>query len=349
MTIVYDPTKSKGNKYSDIISEGLTDRGINTVSLKEMLLNWKHFTSVKVVHLNWFENLNGLTTFGLLKDYFRKLFVLGLLNITSKRIIWTMHNLKPHDRRLSLLKKNLYNLLVKNSKKIVIHSKVSLAILEREFGNEILYKVLYIPHPNYINHYGEIPERSNDQDTRLKLTFIGAVKPYKNLEILIDALRALESENVELSINGKPYTQEYEIDLLKRCKNSTNINLRLNFIRDEDIPSILAQNDLMICPYDISSSLNSGSVILAFSYKTSVICPRIGTIQDLNSNDSIISYDYDTDAQHLKQIIESIRIAIALKRDDRTVFTTYGERMFSLMEKEHCLAGVIDKFMSLYK
>src|SRR5690606_22044652 len=162
---------------------------------------------------------------------------------------------------------------------IIVHSKLSMhEIPSRYHGN-----VRIIPHPNYINEYGRIITENDDTENnqKLKLLFIGQIKPYKNIELLINAVSNLKKSEVILTIAGRPLNVEYKNKLEEIARQSENINLVLKFIDDNDIRKYLCAHDLVILPYDINSSLNSGTAILAFSYMKTIICPKIGTLDEM--------------------------------------------------------------------
>src|SRR5690606_13829812 len=112
----------------------------------------------------------------------KQFFKLVILKLLGKRIVWTMHNKMSHDVSADSLSNLLTSLLIRWSSKIIIHSEISRDILLSRFRIKP-EKIIYCPHPNYIGHYGEVdPKGAVPKEKDLKLLFIGAVKPYKNIE-----------------------------------------------------------------------------------------------------------------------------------------------------------------------
>ncbi|MGX7835548.1 glycosyltransferase, partial [Campylobacter fetus subsp. venerealis] len=132
-----------------------------------------------------------------------------------------------------------------------------------------------------------IPDKVDKSDTRLKLLFLGAIKPYKNIELLIDLAKKFPLD-IQLTVAGNPSSDSYRSELEALALDTQNIKLDLTFIPDEELPGYIHESDLLILPYSLASSLNSGTVILAFSYGRTVICPRIGTIDDLKAGDNVL-------------------------------------------------------------
>src|SRR5690606_21936083 len=132
-------------------------------------------------------------------------------------------------------------------------------------------RLFYLPHPDFIGSYGPIPPATEQASpTPLRLLFIGAVKPYKNIELLIKVAGEFKDE-VSLTIAGKPNTSAYRQTITELAASAGNIKLMLRFIPDHELPLLMAASDLLVLPYDLESSLNSGTVILAFSYKKTII------------------------------------------------------------------------------
>lgn len=53
---------------------------------------------------------------------------------------------------------------------------------------------------------------------------------------------------------------------------------------------------------------------MSFSYGKSVICPRIETIQDLDDQSNVITYNYKDSEDHIEQLRAKIIDAVKIKR-----------------------------------
>ncbi len=341
MKIVFNPSYSKTNEYSNIIVSYLVQNSIDVYSLDEIFKSLRKFKSVKIVHLNWFETVGTLTSFIL------KIVKLTILIIFRKKIIWTMHNKTPHIKKIVYIQKILQFLLVKSAYKIVIHSKISEDILTENY-NLSKGKIIYIPHPNYINVYGNIPKNSDKQSSKLRLLFLGALRPYKNIELLMDVVDNFKKE-IELHVAGNPVNEKYKKELTNHSKNKGNISLEMKFIDDKRMISLLSDYDLVILPYDIRSSLNSGTIILCFSYAKTVIAPEIGTIRDIKDKNYLITYNYENRKEHYKTLIKLLNSAIRAKHEDPEIFKEWGERMFDYVYINNSSEKVQQKFKMLYE
>lgn len=341
MKLVFNPSYSSANEYANIITGYLRENGCAVYGLDELFKSFKKFLSVKIVHLNWYESV------GTVLSFIFKLTKLLLLLAFGKKIVWTMHNKTPHTQKVLGLQKVLQYILVKASKRIVIHSKISEELLLSNYKIR-KDKIVYIPHPNYINVYGSIPESSKKTTDKLRLLFLGAVRPYKNIELLIDVINQFENE-VELHIAGNPINEAYKNDLIGRAKENNNISFELAFIENDRMINLLSEYDLVILPYDLRSSLNSGTIILCFSYAKTIIAPEIGTVSDIEDKSYLFSYTYTDEEEHFKKLKQQVLRAIEAKKESSEIFNDWGARMYEVVKKDYDSDNVQRRFIELYK
>lgn len=339
MKIVYHPYGSGDNKYTDIILEGLRKRKFEIIPLSAFSSNYRH---VKIIHLNWYENIASPLNF------LNKTSKLIVYKVLGKKIVWTMHNKEPHDNKKPSLQKAFRNLLIFFADAIVIHCLDSREELTRK-GKKTLDKTFYLPHPDYIDVYGHAKERLSkvvDKDV-LNLVFVGMVRPYKNLELLIDCINTFD-DKVQLTIAGKPRDDQYANSIREKAGSNPNLKLDLRFIDDEQLISYIRDCDLVVLPYKMNSVLNSGTVILSFSYARSVICPNIGTINDIDDQSAILNYSYATEKEHKKKLTDAIGRAVGLKEKSPDIFEKWGLQMKEYIIKYHDTDTVIDELAVLY-
>lgn len=339
MKIVYHPYGSGDNMYTDIILEGLRKRKFEIIPLDDFFSNYR---DVKIIHLNWYENIASLLNF------LNKTTKLIVFKILGKKIVWTMHNKEPHDNKKPSLQKAFRNLLIFFADTIIIHSLDSKGELSKK-GKKIIDKTFYLPHPDYIDVYGHTNGISSTvaNKTSLNLVFVGLVRPYKNLELLIDCVSKF-GDKVKLTIAGKPKDDEYANSIREKAGSNPNIELDLRFIEDNRLISYIQHSDLVVLPYKMNSVLNSGTVILSFSYGRSVICPNIGTINDIHDKSAILNYSYTSENDHKKNLIDAIDTAVRLKEKSPEIFEKWGLQMKEYIIKYHDTDTVIDELAGLY-
>ncbi|MGK6353112.1 glycosyltransferase [Parapedobacter sp. DT-150] len=338
MNIIFNPPVNEENQYIQLLVGELRSRGYRIHPLDTLFSSTKHFKSIKLVHLNWFEVIDDSSFLVALRSFIRKLAVLTVIRLSGKPLVWTMHNRVSHDGRLTFFSRVITRLLVRWSQRIVIHARQSADLLVA-YGAGIPRKAVYIPHPDFIGVYGAVHRPLSRPVAGLHLLFTGMVKPYKNLELLIDVVGEFGA-GVQLTIAGKAVDEQYQRQIASQAADVGNVRLLPYFVPDGEMAALLASADALVLPYDLSSSLNSGTAILAFSYKRTVICPDIGTIKDLGIHrDQVFHYRYSTREEHRTALKAQIAQAVDRKRQDPAALERMGAQLYDHMAAAHDRRG----------
>lgn len=345
MQLIFNPPDNPENKYIEILVSYLRKKGHNVYPLESLLASRNTFRDIELVHLNWFENITDKSHIEAWKSFLKKIVVLNLIRLSGKPLIWTMHNRMSHEKKTGKLSRILVKKLISWSDAIIIHSHESETQLLAE-DPSVMNRVHYLPHPDFIGSYG--PTLPSQPHPKLRLLFIGAVKPYKNLELLIEAVKSFNGA-VSLTIAGKPFSESYKSALEQLADGIQEINLQLRFIEDSELPMLLAAADLLVLPYDLGSSLNSGTVLLAFSYQKSVICPWIGTLSDMESEaPNFFAYTYQDSRGHLQALRNTIGEVIELHRSAPDQIKNMGEAMQAYVKVVHEKEKVAQQLEGVY-
>lgn len=348
MDIVFNPPVNTENQYIQLLVKELRAKGYHIHPLDTIFSSYRHFRSIKLVHLNWFENIDDSNFFKALRSFMRKLTVLTAIRLAGKPLVWTLHNRASHEKGAAMFSRILVRLLIRWSDVIIIHSGQSEDVLAA-YGAKVLERVAYMPHPHFIGVYGDVVTADSNRRQGLRLLFIGMVKPYKNLELLIDVVGTF-GHDVRLTIAGKAIDEGYQRKLADQAAHVGNATLLPYFIPDGELTQLLGQTDAVVLPYDLASSLNSGTAILAFSYKKTVICPEIGTIADLGDHVAdTFCYRYDTDEEHRVALKQQIERAWLRKRADPHALDAMGERLYGHVAAAHDPQRVGDELARLYR
>lgn len=292
-----EPKLSDGNFYLVHVAKVLENRFIVLNSIKGYLINLVicHF-----ILLNWFESI-GNNPILLLK---RLLFLL-IAVVLRKRIIWTIHNKIPHDG-YSLFSKLIVFLLLRCSYKIHILCNETRSI---SYLRAFEKKCYLVPHGDYfgdfpfknVNIYGKYNIELNSKI----ILFSGAVRPYKNIELLISAFSDSQickkgfSLLIRGTCNDKKFLQKIECQI----NGKENIFFDPTFIPIDEMNAYLHQSVCLVAPYRTESALNSGTLWMALSYKKTMIIPKIGSVLDIKSAEKFLySYSYVSDAEHRLQL-----------------------------------------------
>ncbi|MDU1936651.1 glycosyltransferase [Clostridium sp.] len=297
MKICIFPDMGKQNLYIKNMI-GSVQEGNEFIDFRTFIRKPTTFWKIDVFHFNWIENDHFNSSVKSRVEYYMKKIFIYLCRGFGKRIVWTYHNKRPHDNGSKYVIKFM-DFMTKKSDCILIHCKESYDYLQK-----VRNKVIYVPHGNYIGSYKESEKNYRRElgigDNEFVYLFIGQIKPYKNIEVLIESFNRLENNNSKLLIVGNCKSNIYKEQLSKLVKNK-NIIFEFKFVPDDEITTYLNTGDIVVLPYDINSSLNSGTIIMAFSYKKTVISPLIGTLRDIDSN-FYYSYSYKGINEHITNL-----------------------------------------------
>ena len=322
------------------------DNDIECWSYKEIKKSSpKKLFDANIYHFNWFDQ--SITFFSFLK----RLYFLLFLKIKNKKIIWTIHNIEPH------LKQPKYNfilreLLIRFSDKIHIMNSDSENIV---YLRKVKFKTVWIPHGDYFNSYPEstiiIYQRYQISSKKKIILFLGAILPYKNVDVLIEAYQKafrLIEECPVLLICGKTELDFYKEKIKTLINGNKNIIYDPKFIIDEEMAAYLRNATILVAPYSYKSALNSGTVPLAFSYGKTIICPDIPYVKDvLKESNCLYSYHYDNPFQHKEKLVEAFLEFYSDLKDSIRFWDK--EKKATLYMERHSWKAHQKDWISLYK
>lgn len=301
--------KHGDNPYLATLSASLERRGarVEDFSFRRALRG-----RYDVMHIHWPDlhlNANARSSVRSLARHARLAALFALLRLRKTRIVWTVHNLKPHERH-HRVSEMLFPLWFPRMCTHVI--ALTLTGLE---SARAMYPALrekpaaVIPHGHYRGAYPSAPTRASCRDRlglehRFTFLFFGNIRPYKNVPLLIEAFRAVPQRDVQLVIAGQP-GRMMEIDEIERlAAGDDRVRLSLEFVPEEEVPLFMGAADVVVLPFN--SILNSGSVFLALSFNRAVLAPRLGALPEIQHRLGarwVNLYDGPLSTQHLQQVL----------------------------------------------
>ena len=179
-------------------------------------------------------------------------------------------------------------LVVRLSSHIFAHSRTAAEILEDEFP-QFRRKRSIIPHGHWIDRYGPLVDKIEARkqlgispNSFVYLVF-GQCKPYKNIRLLVDVFRRAAEVDDQLIIVGRFSDSAFLSTIQEASAGAQNIQLRSEFIPDEDVATYFGASDIMCMPYQ--EILTSGTAVLALSYGRPVLSIDRGFLHDVVSGD----------------------------------------------------------------
>lgn len=310
MRILASPALSneKINPYNALLYRELNHLGVQVEEYSHQKALLEKFD---ILHFHWPDGY--INQASLLKSL-QRIMLLALVILVAKakgtRIIWTVHNVAPHDAFRPQLSGRFMHWFIQVCNGFIFMSEESKATFFSRYNppKDIHYAI--IPHGHYRNSYPAAIDKDlartalNLPLDKKILLFFGMIKPYKNIDTLISKFSTTELMQYSLVIAGNPDSPELATQLKALAADNPDIYLFLKFIPDHELSTYLSAADAVILPY--KTILNSGALLLALSFNQPVIAPHIGAfvgLQQQLGRHWVNSYDGDLEAETLRKAV----------------------------------------------
>ena len=171
---------------------------------------------------------------------------------------------------------------------VIAHNQVSKDELVRGKGLS-QDKIFVIPAGNHLN---SIPKVPSPAEARISLglprlgpilLFFGQIKDVKGLDLLLEAMPAILTQNPKttLVIAGRPRKKgfdEYQ-EIIDRLGIGSNVSANISYIPDEDLPLYFQACDLVTLPY--RRIYQSDVLLMAMSYGKPIVTSDIPGMMEI--------------------------------------------------------------------
>jgi beta-1,4-mannosyltransferase len=352
----YFPVASM-NPFQRLLYCRASEAGFATVPVLQMhelgLVGWR---GRSVLHIHWMGSLlRDVQTLGAARlriDSFRAR--AAGWRASGHRIVWSMHNVLPHDCAFPEAEIALREVLVEQCDAIHALSRSSIDEA-RTFYEVPEAKVFHVPHPSYEGWYPNAGDRTSARldlglpGDEFTFLFFGSIQPYKGIIELLAAfsdLKAVEPEagrRLRLIIAGKPVDHDYVSRVRDMAGSMSGVTLSARTVDERDIQTLFNAADVVVAPY--KRTLNSGVAMLAATFCKPLVAPRVGGVAETYADDPALLYsEQDGDSLHAamerslthKQNAEGLEKLLVEHRPDnvsRTFFASIKPLLDAGMEK----------------
>ena len=176
-----------------------------------------------------------------------------------------VHNVQPHESgmldRLSSL------IFLRRMPRALVHTSQ-----ERQAAVRLGNDAYCAPLPPFFQLGDEVEPCT---DTFWRISFVGYVRPYKGLDVLISALRWTDPR-VRLVVHGEFWEGREKYDsLLQEFGLESRVVLNDSFASEEQLQKTIRESDALVLPY--LSATGSQMVRHAHSLRTPAIASRVGS------------------------------------------------------------------------
>lgn len=197
-------------------------------------------------------------------------------------LVFTVHDTTPfHGASTSRLQLLGADAVYDAASQLIVHTEVSRDELVNRGVSPADISV--IPHgileyPTETAAGSRNGENGGDNgDADRTILFFGTIKPYKNVDTLLEAFASLPSgtrATTELHVAGNP---KMDIEPLRRRAADlgiqSSVRWDLRFVPDAEVPALFDAADLVVFPYDDIDQ--SGSLLTAVQYETPIVATDI--------------------------------------------------------------------------
>ncbi|MED4046586.1 glycosyltransferase family 4 protein [Priestia aryabhattai] len=284
------PKHSETNKYNSLFSDSIEQTGVNVKNFRQ-----RHIFRIKnndILHFHWIHSLyqSNYKLFFIIKSIIL-IMILKIIKVRGGKIVWTVHNLYPHSFKFKKLEKWIRQKVMKECDFLVVaaHSLKLNTINEFQVQEE---KIKVIPHGHYQNAYKtlgtDIRKKYNISKQNYVYLFLGAIKPYKGVDNLIESFleMAKKDQRIDLIIAGNA-SQEFKKKIIKKSQHN-RVHLDLRFVPDDEIADIISASDAVVLPYEEITT--SGSAILALSFYKPIVAPKTPFLEEYFDHHNSVLY-----------------------------------------------------------
>jgi glycosyltransferase involved in cell wall biosynthesis len=318
--LAFFPDYRSGNPYQRLLVSRAAAHGIRAVPVRdpEVLATspWLGTGPGVVLHVHWTTTvLHGAASEALaVERAHRFLAALDRVRSAGGRLLWTVHNVLPHDCCFPEQEARLCQEIADRADRILVMCPETAEAVRPHYRIPE-DRVEVLPHPSYVGVYPNVvgqgearAELGIPADAVVYCAF-GGIRPYKELGRLLDAFERVHELRPEarLVVAGPAEETDEVEDLRARCEATPGVIPVFARIPPDDVQLYLNAADVVV----ISGRriLNSGAVMLAFSFGRPVVAPRTGCVGPLVTPEVGIVYDPDDP----RGLVDALRRAEALR------------------------------------
>lgn len=291
----FAPDYRATNPYQTMMMDRLSGRGVQAVPVDSPMalvragaVDPNRF----VYHRHWTAPVLGPSTSR--RDAERRcadhLAELDELKAAGGRIVWTIHNVLPHEcpypdaeialRRGLAARANAIHVMTEDTRELVA-----------EVVDLPTDRLHVIGHPSYIDVYPNVVEAAQARlevgaaPDDIVLLNLGGIRPYRGIDTLLDAfdLAVAREPRLRLLIAGKPGKHPSVKDIERRAAEHARVISWMEEVPDIELQVFFNAADVVVLSH--RTVLNSGGLFLAWTFGRPVIAPAAGTLPGLVSDD----------------------------------------------------------------
>lgn len=295
---------------------------------------------VDVIHVQW------LPLIELVNIRKLELILLKIWKSKGVNIVYTVHNILPHDTGEKFY--STYLDIYRTCNQLICHTNNTALQLENKFGIDSK-KINIIPHGPLFDSIKYVDKKKAKKELGLPNTkivlLLGFLRPYKGIEFLLEAWKAFidnfnEPVNLIIAGDGKVQYKNSIQELIKKMNIENSVVTKFEFIKTEEVPLYHYAADLVVFPY--KSIDQSGALYTAMATERPIIATDVGGFKDV-INDGVNGYlvEYGNKEQLAR------KISNILSNDD--ISNKFVKENIELIEYKYNWKMIAKETLEVYK
>lgn len=214
------------------------------------------------------------------------LWLMLLVKLRGRTLVWFLHNRQPHDARHRRTKSLLMRLLMRHADLIVTHASEGVSLVRRQCP-QAAGRTLFLHHPTK-NRLDTVPQASPGEPAADLLVW-GSISPYKGVPQFVRHV-AEHPCGLRLRVVGR-CTSDALWHELQRCA-TPDISLENRPLTFDELGQEMARARFVLVPYAPDSVLSSGILMDSLSFGARVIGPDVGSFRDYAAEPRLRVYTF---------------------------------------------------------
>jgi beta-1,4-mannosyltransferase len=299
--LALSPLNSTENPFVASFTDALSADG---AKLRDHAWRMRRLVGVDVVLLHWPNEFMGLNS---RRRAIPMLLRMQAARALGTRFIWVAHNLRPHEGTSDF--PAITRAFVRSLDGIIYLSAESRRLAHELYDIAPHVRELVTVHGRYRDLSVPTDYTPPRPGAPIRLINFGLIRPYKNIDRLIDAVAGTAGAT-ELTVIGKASDPDFARSLETRVAQLPNVKLDL---RSEPIPQIELERAIdaahaVVLPY--REIMNSGSAIQALGRHRPILVPNRGGMPELQSQigqEWVSLYDGELTAATMDRLAKELR------------------------------------------
>ncbi|TPE48176.1 glycosyltransferase family 4 protein [Amaricoccus solimangrovi] len=258
-------------------------------------------------------------------------------------IVYHVHNIRSHDGAFPRAEAILWRFFLPRVRLFIHMNADSIAEFSARWPGIPRDRHRILPPPRYPLRAASPADRAAARAELglppagpVFLTF-GLLRPYKGIEDLVAAFRALDRPEATLVVAGRPFDPAYGARLAELCAGDPRIRFLPRFLSDEELDRLIDACDIVVMAHRRVN--NSGVALRALSGGRRLLAPARGALPELGAmvGEGWITLFDELDAPALASALASEPAARApdlSALDPEVVSAGLGEIFLALLDPE---------------